>query len=97
MCALPKSLTDELQEFYFSQFYFHTSSLEFSVVNMADELREVCTGGRGGAPVSNHEIRVNINTDTLLWKYLRDLQGLRGAGQEDEWEEKKDEWTQTFR
>lgn len=47
--------------------------------------------------MSNHEIRVNINTDTLLWKYLRDLQGLRGAGQEDEWEEKKDEWTQTFR
>ncbi len=69
----------------------------FRVVNMADELSEVCAGRQGGAPVSNHEIRVNIDTDTLLWKYLSDLQGLRGAGQEDEWEEKKDEWEQTFR
>lgn len=71
--------------------------MALGVVNTANELWEAYAGRPGGAPVSNHEIRVNINTDTPLWKYLSDLQGPRGAGQEDEWEEKKDELTQTCR
>lgn len=51
-------------------------SLSVSVVNMADELWKV---GIMEELLSKHEIRVNINTDTLLWKYLCDLQGLRWA------------------
>lgn len=49
--------------------------LAFSVVNMANEVWEVYAGRLG------HEIRVNINPDTVLWKYLSDLEGLWGAGQ----------------
>lgn len=39
--------------------------------------------------LSKHEIRVNINPDTLLWKYLSGLQGLQRAGQSDGWEGRK--------
>lgn len=55
---------------------------------MADEVCKVC------AEPSKAEIRANINPDTLLWKYLSDLQRPQRAGQ---WDERTDEWTETFR